>query len=348
MTLAHPPLTVDAGCKDPAMLDEWHVIGLTGDFTSGTLYPLRLLERDLVAWRDTRGVLHVWEDLCVHRGAPLSKGWVRDDHVVCPYHGWRYDGSARCTLMPAAPADRPMKKARTFPHPVEERYGLVWTTLGTPTAPVPAFAEWSDPSYHTVVCGPWEFRANGFRSLENFLDATHFPFVHNGTNGNADAPDVIPPYEVEVSEEGLVSSEIAVRQPEGDARGVPVISNYTYSVHRPLVGHLRKRMVDADADWNPVPGTEHFYTNLMTIQPVSEKECVLRVVAAFTMRPGPSDDEVRARLHVVFTEDQEIVERQRPERIPADLRFELHHRTDLMGQRYRQYLRSKKISYGII
>jgi phenylpropionate dioxygenase-like ring-hydroxylating dioxygenase large terminal subunit len=162
------------------------------------------------------------------------------------------------------------------------------------------------------------------------------------------APDIIAPYEVHSTEEGLVTSDIELRQPQGDARGVPVIVNYVYRAYRPLVGYLLKKMIDADPNWNPIPGTENNYTNFMTIQPVSETRCILRVVAAFTMDPGPSDEEVRARLHTVFTEDQAIIERQRSERIPADLRYELHHRTDLMGQKYRQWLRSKNISYGVI
>jgi phenylpropionate dioxygenase-like ring-hydroxylating dioxygenase large terminal subunit len=64
--------------------------------------------------------------------------------------------------------------------------------------------------------------------------------------------------------------------------------------------------------------------------------------------PRPDPDAVRARADVVFGQDRDIVESQRPERIPTELRYELHHRTDLMGQRYRTWLRNKGISYGVI
>jgi hypothetical protein len=66
------------------------------------------------------------------------------------------------------------------------------------------------------------------------------------------------------------------------------------------------------------------------------------------VQPHPDPKSVRDRADVVFNQDREIVETQRPERIPTELRYELHHRTDLMGQRYRSWLRAKGISYGVI
>lgn len=32
------------------------------------------------------GSIHVLEDRCTHRGAPLSDGEVRDGCIVCPWH----------------------------------------------------------------------------------------------------------------------------------------------------------------------------------------------------------------------------------------------------------------------
>ncbi len=90
-------------CTDQTLLDDWHVVAYARELTPGTLLPTRLLGRDLVAWRDAEGQAHVWEDLCIHRGARLSKGWITENTVVCPYHGWRYNGSGACVLIPSAP-----------------------------------------------------------------------------------------------------------------------------------------------------------------------------------------------------------------------------------------------------
>ena len=50
----------------------------------------RLGER-LVLWRDSSGTAVCMADRCPHRAAQLSLGWVRDDCLVCPFHGLRFD-----------------------------------------------------------------------------------------------------------------------------------------------------------------------------------------------------------------------------------------------------------------
>jgi phenylpropionate dioxygenase-like ring-hydroxylating dioxygenase large terminal subunit len=133
--------------------------------------------------------------LCIHRGARLSKGFIRDDKVVCPYHGWNYDGSARCVLMPAAPNEPPLKKARAIAHGPPKNTAWCGCRSETPEHEVPEFPEWTDDRYKKVLCGPYKFRS-GYRAVENFIDPTHFPFVHAGVNGILDQPDPILPYEV--------------------------------------------------------------------------------------------------------------------------------------------------------
>ena len=345
---AQKPITADDGCQDPVLLNDWHVVGYSSDFVPEKIQPVRLLERELIGWRSANGEIHVWEDLCIHRGARLSKGWIKNDRVVCPYHGWEYDGGGRCTLMPAAPDETPMKKARAFPYLAVERYGFVWVCLGEPTGDIPLFPQWDDPSFLKVHSGPYKYAANGFRSIENFIDASHFPFVHAGLNGVMDNPDRLEPYDVFEDEIGLRSSEIKVFQPWGDARGVPLMAFYTYHTFRPLVAYFSKRTQDADKSGNIISEKSDLFATFFVCQPVDEKTTIARVCAAMNVNPHPDPQVVRDRADVVFNQDREIVETQRPERIPTQLRYELHHRTDLMGQRYRTWLRAKGITYGVI
>jgi len=58
-----------------------------------------------VMWTDADGTVRAARDLCPHRRAPLSAGTVVDGDLRCPYHGWTYDGSGRCTLVPALGGD---------------------------------------------------------------------------------------------------------------------------------------------------------------------------------------------------------------------------------------------------
>jgi len=45
----------------------------------------------MVLWRDLGGEVHILEDRCPHRGAPLSRGIVMDDRIACGYHGVQVD-----------------------------------------------------------------------------------------------------------------------------------------------------------------------------------------------------------------------------------------------------------------
>ncbi len=346
--IVHRPITAGDGCQDPVLLNDWHVVGFSTDFVQGTIYPVRLLERELIVWRSADDEIHVWEDLCIHRGARLSKGWIKNDSVVCPYHGWEYDCSGACTHMPAAPDEKPMKKAKAFPHGAVERYGFVWACLGTPTDDVPVFPEWSDASFMKVHSGPYPYQANGFRAVENFIDASHFPFVHAGLNGVMDRPDRLEPYTVEEVETGLRSSEVRVFQPFGDARGKPLVAYYTYHTFRPLIAYFSKRTQMADEKGHVIDEASDIFPTFFTVQPVDATHCIVRVCAAMNAQPHPDPKGVRDRADVVYLQDRDIVETQRPERIPVELRYELHHRTDLMGQRYRSWLRAKGIVYGVI
>jgi phenylpropionate dioxygenase-like ring-hydroxylating dioxygenase large terminal subunit len=342
-----PVSILPEACRDTALLSDWHVIAVTDEILAGVLYPVTLLERDLVVWREADGVVHVWEDLCVHRGARLSKGSIRNDRVICPYHGWNYDGSARCVLMPAAPSEPPLKKARAIAHRTTEKYGLLWTCLGEPANEIPEFPEWSDGSYKKVLCGPYKFRS-GFRAVENFVDPTHFPFVHAGVNGILDAPDPILPYEVTESPAGLSTSEIRVTQPFGDPRNIPVIAYYAYKCLRPLVAYFKKRVLIADAGRADEGNPDDRFCTFLTAQMISPVESIVRIVCAMNFSPSPSDEQVRLRQDLVYAQDSAIVDTQRPERIPVELRHELHHRTDLLSQKYRSWLRQMGVTYGTL
>ena len=43
-----------------------------------------------------QGELVALADVCPHRSAPLSMGFVENNELVCQYHGWRFGESGSC------------------------------------------------------------------------------------------------------------------------------------------------------------------------------------------------------------------------------------------------------------
>lgn len=85
---------------------------------------VKLLDMKLVCYR-SGGKVVIARDLCFHRGAPLSKGWVENGEIVCPYHGFRYNCEGKCTAVPAHPSAKISPKLKLIVYPAIERYGLI-------------------------------------------------------------------------------------------------------------------------------------------------------------------------------------------------------------------------------
>jgi phenylpropionate dioxygenase-like ring-hydroxylating dioxygenase large terminal subunit len=319
---------------DPVLVNDWHVVARASELSAGGVRAARLLGVDLVLWRGSGGV-HAWLDQCRHRGAKLSLGKVRDESLVCSYHGWCYAGSGDCTLVPAHPAETSSLgvKARVF-H-ARERYNLVWVCLGVPAGDVPAFAEWADASYRKVEAGPYPFRAYATRVFEDFLDAGHYPFVHAGQMPGSRNFEMRG-YAVRETEAGLVSEDISVlrvwRDGPGGTGEVGVV--YSYRVERPLTGQYTKSFA-----------SERF-SMLDTVTPVDEGESLVWSVMAYNYPPGKSDAELLAYQDTLAAEDRPIVESQRPARLPLDTGQETPVPSDALSVAYRRWLRKLGLRFG--
>jgi phenylpropionate dioxygenase-like ring-hydroxylating dioxygenase large terminal subunit len=164
----------------------WYPVAQSLDLTRPV--GCRLLDVELLVFRDSGGRARVTSNQCPHRGAPLSMGVVADNAIQCPYHGWRWDGeSGRCVLIPAVGANGAIPPAaRLDVFPAREKYGLVWTSLASdPVNDVPHFEEFDGLEWggEFVSGPPWDVGVNICAAIENFRDVAHFPFVHQETMG---------------------------------------------------------------------------------------------------------------------------------------------------------------------
>ncbi|RFA24469.1 Rieske (2Fe-2S) protein [Alkalilimnicola ehrlichii] len=149
--------------------------------------PFRLLGEEIVVWLDSNGVPKAVQDRCCHRSAKLSLGWVDGDAIVCPYHGWSYDGAGTCVKIPQTP-DRPSNRAKVRAFHADCKYGYVWVALAEPLTPIPELPEASEPAYRCIHQFYEVWRTAGLRLMENSFDNAHFSFVHRESFGQFDKP----------------------------------------------------------------------------------------------------------------------------------------------------------------
>ena len=144
---------------------------------------VRALGEDLVLFRDGKGNLGLVEEQCCHRSASLYYGFVEDDGLRCPYHGWKFDCSGACVEMPFEPADSTLKgHVRQRSYPVQLLGGMVWAYMGP--APAPELPRWDqlirDDGERRIFVLP-VIDCNWVQIMENSCDPCHTYYLHAHT-----------------------------------------------------------------------------------------------------------------------------------------------------------------------
>ena len=307
----------------PRLRHYWHPVAQATAVLDRPV-PVTLLGTRLVLAR-LDGRIACFRDLCIHRGTPLSLGWVEDGELVCAYHGWRYGMNGACTRIPALPAERPIPaRARVDAYRVEERYGLIWACLGEPEAEIPEFPEYDDPSYKVTAYPPVTWSCSAARQTENFVDQAHFAWLHEGILGDRAHPETAT-FEIERAGEELRYRYMDMPNPMH-----PVPHERVYRLHRPFTIHQRKVRTgehDVEASFN-------------ASAPVSVGTSTAYLLVA---RNFPLDAVEEARRYeldlLIQAQDRPVVEAQRPDELPLDLSDELHVRgPDAVAVAYRRFI----------
>ncbi len=307
----------------------WYPVAFSHEVQAAPL-AVQLLDENLVLYRNSKGVTAV-QNLCLHRGVPLSMGWVEGDNLVCKYHGFRYAPTGQCVEIPAHPGAAIPPKLCLKSYPTIEKYGLVWTTLDPEAAPtLPDFHEWEDPDYVRVMPNWIDIDAAAGRQVEGFLDVAHFAWVHVGTFGDRSNPQV-PKYEVEARPNGV------------HAEYGSTVSNYTPD--------MWDRAPKDFYWWRIFDATFPFCARLTVKFPEEGRLCILNACCPQQARKTRlfvpicrnfdkdfSEEAVKEFNYRVFAEDKEVVEAQCPEDLPLDLTEEVHIRADRTSIEYRKGL----------
>lgn len=333
------------GCTfDPAdwhiLARHWYPVALERDLDRTGLTGATLLDQRLVIYR-VGADLVVANDICTHRGVPLTLGANPDcKGVRCAYHGLQFGLGGKCVRVPAHPENAIPNKLHLQSYPAVVRYGLVWTCLrpeaGESATPVPFMPHWDDEGYQQINVPPFDINGFAGRQIEGFLDIAHFAFIHTDTFADPDNP-IVPAYETRKTDFGF------------EAEYWSTVSNYPNSLnltapegfrwlrhfraHLPFTAHL----------------TVHFPADgrlsiLNAASPVSARKTRLFCPIARNFdTEGPVQD-VYDFNHQIFAEDAAMVEQQMPENLPLDPRLEGHIPADRSSINYRRGLREMGLS----
>lgn len=287
---------------------------------------VRMLNFDFVLFRDSAGAVACLADTCIHRGASLGNGRVKDGCIQCPYHGWRFDRDGRCTRIPSLGAGaRIPGRARVDAYPVVERYGLVFVFLGDlPEAerpPILEIPEWGQDGWR-IMAYTYDWQVHFQRSVENSLDAPHVDFVHDfGRMSNSTFK---------------LEPEKSVVEERGDWGAVHLIDTKTQHFEH---GHCGVSHTWTWLTFGPaVAGARFlFYTFITPVDASHVRRFLLH--ARNVQLEEKVDEQLRPANDVAEREDRVVIEKLHPAESPTDTRHELMVPDDAIMVRYRERLR---------
>ena len=312
----------------------WHPVALSSE-VSDKPFPATLLDVPLIIFRTSTGIT-VAKRFCPHRGADLSRGWLKDDQLVCAYHGLHYNSSGQCTLIPAEGHDAEVsRKLRLDTCKAIERYGLIWTCLGSdPRFSLPDWSVLESPEYQVVELST-EWQASAARHTENFLDIAHAAWIHADTFAPRDYPE-IGKFDVQRTAEGLYyeikTMFLAANTFEYKGTVEECLSEYSLTMPYAISLKVTSSL-----------GVEYIFD---VASPLSADRIRIFMLKARNYdKDKPVSDWVQFQ-EVVNEEDRRIVENQYPAYLPLDLSQEFHIRADIISVAYRRKLSESGIRQG--
>ena len=164
----------------------------------------RILGERIVFFRTDAGAAVALSGVCPHRFAPLDRGAVLADQLICPYHGLRFDAVGWCVHNPNGDGHIP-RHTRLKDYTIAERHGILWIWLGDEAlareTDVPTHAFQSSSNY----AAEFIYRrvdSNYELLTDNLLDLTHAPYLHGQSLWSKDAQGSPPQPRFEFSSEG--------------------------------------------------------------------------------------------------------------------------------------------------
>jgi len=300
----------------PTIRDQWYVIAFSHEVQPGRPFARKCMDEPIVLFRDPDGQVAALYDRCPHRAVPLSQGKVVNHAIECAYHGFQFDRTGRCVLIPSE--QRIPRSVSTRSYPVVEQMQFVWIWMGDPAKADPALV----PSYAQLGCGDqdqgsWRFepyfmmeiKANYSLLFENLLDTSHISFLHiGGIDGGAMAttPYTISSDNLTVTLERNLARDVAV---PGTAKLFSMPIGQVFSRRLRSVSFLPNlHLISNTIGFPDEPSRKpNVRLNIMPITPASRNHLYQFVVIAMSY-PADVTKDMKDQLWTVFAQDKDALE----------------------------------------
>jgi 5,5'-dehydrodivanillate O-demethylase len=162
----------------------WHPVAAAAELTDEKpIKAVKVLNEELVIYRDKAGRYGLVGEHCPHRLASLAYGRVDAQGIRCPYHGWKFDAWGKCLEQPAEPRDSTFKqRIKHVAYPVEYLGGLIYAYLGP--APAPLLPRWDVLVWEhgrRWIVKESVIDCNWLQPMENSVDPSHLFWLHGDT-----------------------------------------------------------------------------------------------------------------------------------------------------------------------
>lgn len=174
----------------------WFVIEESKNVQTKKIYKCMIQNKEYLFWKDSQNQFTVMENDCSHRGADLSKGTIRRNRIVCPYHGGEFNRKGELCKIPGMNIDNPSSLEKCFHQdtfPILEINGWVYMNTVSKKLYEPVNKkqniyiepESKDSKFHCLYLKSG-IKAPSRIISENLLDIIHISYVH--TFGNKENP----------------------------------------------------------------------------------------------------------------------------------------------------------------
>lgn len=156
----------------------WYVIGLSKDLKKWNFFESSIYGVPLLLWRWNSGEVFCFINVCPHRKAKLMVKNFDTNEVFCQYHGWEFDKDGNISEIPSSPQFAKKLWCKCTTLKTAEKNGFIYIFLWEEDniSEIPDFEHNNKyGNYYAKAL----FETDEENLIENFMDATHTPFVHN-------------------------------------------------------------------------------------------------------------------------------------------------------------------------